>query len=159
MGGHHRSGSRGGGGSQNEGEKTLCACSSMQRVVLVNSYPDPPTPFPKSCIHPCTKRSNTISWIRSCATKMRQMDPAYPNRSQSNQPNIVCDVYSYLPILQVTHSVKVPPLLRAFSGFERDRFLCIVCVHIPGAQVSPKPPQSMASLPEADDFGEIEFPE
>ena len=33
-------------------EKTLCMCVQMGRVLVVNSYPDPPPPFPKSSINP-----------------------------------------------------------------------------------------------------------
>ena len=34
-------------------EKTLCACTRKHRISVLNSYPDTPPPFPKSCIRPC----------------------------------------------------------------------------------------------------------
>ena len=39
-----------------KGKKTLHACVRLHRVLVLNSYPDPPPPpaFPKSCIRPCS---------------------------------------------------------------------------------------------------------
>ena len=52
-------------------ERMSRACARKRHISVLNSYPDPPPPFPKSCLRPCFELTK-LSGMNVCLTKAKE---------------------------------------------------------------------------------------